>query len=179
MRKAFTLLAFLWAFLAGGAALGTVLSEQEPPGDEVLRFAAEFRRAVLQRDMPYLEKLLREGGGIDDEVLRFVYEDEYAKRYLGPRAKSVATILSGRSLAVVYEGAIDNSREEYKGTGYIIYFYTYTAADRKSSYERIPYLVRRKKWMVDYVACRFERRGTEWLMNGSFCFNETEGPGLR
>jgi hypothetical protein len=68
------------------------------------------RRAVLQRDMPYPERLLRETGELDGEVLRFVYDDASIKRHLGSNGRSVASILSAPHLGVVYEGAVDNAR---------------------------------------------------------------------
>lgn len=174
MRRTLAVLVLLWTFLAGGAADGAVFSDHETPNDEVLRTAVEFRRAVLQRDMPYLEKLLREGGGIDDHVLRFIYDDDYAKQYFGPKGRSVASILSSRPLGIIYEGAINTDREKYKGTAYIVYFYT--PVSRRAINERVPHIVQRRKWMVDYVACQFERRGAEWFMIWSFCFDETDGP---
>ena len=156
---------------AGWAAL---LSDINTQGDEVSQFAISFRKAVLEKDTSYLKDILRNAGGYDEEVARFIYDDAYVKRSLGPKSRSVATIFSYDKLSVVYEGAIQTSQKADGGNVYILYFYVPTKSDFPET--RIPFLFTHKKWMIDYVACRIEHSGPDWLLLGSFCFNETSGP---
>ncbi len=51
------------------------LRKAERSKDDVMNFALDFRKAILERNMPYLRDVTTEGGGIDKTVLDFIYGD--------------------------------------------------------------------------------------------------------
>jgi|SRR5882672_6025383 len=162
------------ALLFAEQSSAALFAQLNNPQDNVLRFAVEFRHAVVGRDTAYLSRLLSNAGGFDAEVMKFVYDDTYVQQFRGPQAKSVASILSSDHLGIIYEGSLETSNKTYEGNVYVLFFYE--PVDTQLDQMSIAYLSRTKRWMVNYVACRVERIGTRWMMLDSFCYNETDGP---
>lgn len=146
-------------------------AQLDNPNDAVLRFAIDLRKAVLAKDTRYLDAVLHDAGGYDEQVERFIYSDDFARSWRGKRGRSVATILADPSLGVIYEGSVETSIETSKGLQYTLYFYTPVP---NYDFMSVAYLVGKRDWMIDYVACRAERRGDSWMLLGSFCFNDTD-----
>jgi len=152
----------------------TELARVERSKDAVLDFALEFRKAILERNMPYLKDVTSESGGIGEADFPFIYGDGSVHKSGDAHSKSVEEILSSDKLGIAYEGGIDRSTEKGRGAKYLLIYYL---PKRNQFHELwLAEILAHRKWMVDYVACQVERKGRQWKLMWSFCYAETEGP---
>src|SRR5579871_1141608 len=103
-------------------ANATELKKLGPPQDEVMKFALDFRKAVLGHDIPFLKEIASNAGGVDQETLKFIYGNDAAP---GPRTgyeKSVAEILSSDQIGIGYESTKVPTGERAGGKQYFLLF---------------------------------------------------------
>ena len=89
------------------SASATELARAERSKDDVVDFALDFRKAILEKDMPYLKDVTSESGGIGEADFPFIYGDGSVHKPGHAHAKSIAEILASDKLGITYEGGID------------------------------------------------------------------------
>ena len=150
------------------------ITHRQHSGDETVNFAIELKDAVLRKDIKSLKQLSIVGDNWNSETEKFVYDDAYARRIFGKKARSVASILASPKLSIIYEGSIETGNGDPNREAYVLFYYLPFENNYKEM--SVSFLTKTKKWMIDYVACKVERVGTKWSMRDAFCYSETDGP---